>query len=52
MERSKSNIFIAVELKKEKKMVGHIYFNRTEPKEKTGHDQRRKIQEKCLLQEK
>jgi len=33
MERSKNNIFIAIELKQEKKMVGHIYFNRIEPKE-------------------
>jgi RimJ/RimL family protein N-acetyltransferase len=32
-ERSKSNIFIAVELKKEKKLIGHIYFNQIEPKE-------------------
>ena len=31
--RSKNNIFIAVELKKEKKLIGHIYFNRTEPRE-------------------
>jgi RimJ/RimL family protein N-acetyltransferase len=32
-ERNKSNIFIAVELRKEKKLIGHIYFNKIEPKE-------------------
>jgi RimJ/RimL family protein N-acetyltransferase len=32
-KRSKNNIFIAVELKREKKLIGHIYFNLIEPKE-------------------
>ena len=33
IERNKSSIFIAIELIKEKKLIGHVYFNRTEPKE-------------------
>jgi len=32
IERSKSKIFFAVELKSENKLIGHIYFNRIEPK--------------------
>jgi RimJ/RimL family protein N-acetyltransferase len=32
-ERSRGNIFIAVELANEKKLIGHIYFNKMEPKE-------------------
>ena len=32
IERSKSRIFFAVELKSENKFIGHIYFNRIEPK--------------------
>ena len=32
-ERSKNNTFLAVELKKEKKLIGHIYFGKIEPEE-------------------
>ncbi len=32
IERSKNRIFLAVELKSEKKLIGHIYFNIIEPK--------------------
>jgi RimJ/RimL family protein N-acetyltransferase len=31
-ERSKNSIFLAVELKTENKLIGHIYFNKIEPK--------------------
>jgi ribosomal-protein-alanine N-acetyltransferase len=33
LERSKGNIFWAVALKGEDKLVGHLYFTQTEPKE-------------------
>jgi len=32
IERSKNHIFLAVELKSENKIIGHIYFNKIEPK--------------------
>jgi [ribosomal protein S5]-alanine N-acetyltransferase len=32
IERSKSRIFFAVELKSENNLIGHIYFNKIEPK--------------------
>jgi len=32
IERSKNRIFFAVELRSEKKIIGHIYFNTIEPK--------------------
>jgi RimJ/RimL family protein N-acetyltransferase len=32
IERSKSIMFFAVELKSENKIIGHIYFNKIEPK--------------------
>jgi len=32
IERSKNDIFLAVELKPENKLIGHIYFNKTGPK--------------------
>jgi RimJ/RimL family protein N-acetyltransferase len=32
IERSKNQIFLAVELKAENKVVGHIYFNKIDPK--------------------
>jgi ribosomal-protein-alanine N-acetyltransferase len=33
IERSKGNIFWAVVLKESNKMIGHVYFNQSEPKE-------------------
>jgi len=33
IERAKNRTFFAVELKSENKVIGHIYFNKTEPKE-------------------
>jgi RimJ/RimL family protein N-acetyltransferase len=32
IERSKNHLFFAVELKSEEKIIGHIYFNKIEPK--------------------
>lgn len=36
MRRASSNIFNAVELKSEKKLIGHIYFSEEDPKEFMG----------------